>query len=294
MDTRDWIGSFPIGLLLCVLGVLCGGSAPRAQSPDTGTQVVAGVETRRDRFQYHFDNPSSFDTPAPVPHFFEQRYVADNVWAVVTLRYTARLRWETSVGATPQRTATADDYDTFFDPDGTVWVSGTTGGASMRSFRVSQTAEVARAGAVRFVAGYRLRVDLADFHVGHKTETRNGALVLATDVTSPEATTSQLWEAIVGAGTSASLAANWRLSLEGEVLPLTIGRLAVRLPEKYAGDVVFSARVVGASARVTFARQHVRWPVELAIDGGRTWSYKADAALTYTQFGVRLAAGRAW
>jgi len=61
-----------------------------------------------------------------VPHFFEQRYVADNVWAFATARYRARVRWETSFGLTRRARATADDYDTFFDPDGTVWVSGTT------------------------------------------------------------------------------------------------------------------------------------------------------------------------
>ncbi len=256
--------------------------------------MLFAVEAQRDRFQYHFANPSSFDTPAPVPHFFEQRYVADNIWAVVTIRYTARLRWETSLGATPQRTATADDYDTFFDTDGTVWVSGTTGGASMRSFRLSQTAEVARAGRVRFVAGYRLRVDLADFQAGHKTETRNGALVFAADVTSPETTTSQLREVLAGARTSVNLAPDWRLSIDGELSPLSIGRLAVRLPQKYPDAAVFSARVAGASARVTLARHHARWPVELTLDGGRTWSYQSDARLADTHFGVRLAAGRAW
>ncbi len=42
------------------------------------TSVIMGVEAKRDHFLYHFDNPSSFDTPAPVPHLFEQRYDADN------------------------------------------------------------------------------------------------------------------------------------------------------------------------------------------------------------------------
>ena len=97
--------------VLGVLGVLCGGSLARAQ---WAPEVVFGVEVRRDRFQYHFENPSSFDTPFSVPHVFEQRYVADNVWAVLAVRYSAGLRWETSIGATPQRTATADDYDIVF------------------------------------------------------------------------------------------------------------------------------------------------------------------------------------
>jgi hypothetical protein len=143
--------------------------------------VLFAVEAQRDRFQYHFANPSSFDTPAPVPHFFEQRYVADNIWAVVTIRYTG-------------------------------------------------------AGRVRFVAGHRLLADLVDFQAGHKTETRNGALVFAADVTSLET------------------------------------------PQKYADDVVFSARVAGASARVTLARHHAWWPVELTLDGGRIWSYESGRA----------------
>ncbi len=201
MDTK-----VRIGFLLCGLCGLCGQSA-HAQSPDAGTQVVAGIEARRDRFQYHFDNPSSFDTPAPVPHFFEQRYVADNVWALLTVRYTARLRWETSFGATPQRTSTADDYDTGRPKDGD---------------------------------------------------------------------------------------AQRRLSVDGELTPLSIGRLAVRLPEKYAGDVVFSAKVVGASGRATLARRGVRWPVEITLDAGRTWSYRAAARLICTQLGLRFAVGRAW
>jgi hypothetical protein len=64
MDTKIWMGIY-----LCVLGVLCGKSAPRALSRP---EVLFAVEAQRDRFQYHFANPSSFDTPAPVPHVFEQ------------------------------------------------------------------------------------------------------------------------------------------------------------------------------------------------------------------------------
>src|SRR5207249_4211890 len=73
-------------LFLCVLSVLGGGSALRAQSTP---EVAFGVEVRRDRFQYHFENLSSIDTPFTVPHVFEQRYIADNVWAVASLRYVA-------------------------------------------------------------------------------------------------------------------------------------------------------------------------------------------------------------
>jgi len=264
-------------------------------TPDPKAEALVGVEARRDRFRYHFDNPSSFDTPFTVPHFFEQRYVADNVWAVLAVRYSAGVRWETSIGATPQRTATADDYDTFFDPDGTVWVSGTTGGASMRAFRIVQKADIGQAGAVKFVAGFRFRIDLADFQLGHKTATRNGAVVLATDVTSPETTSSQLREVFVGATAAMALGPRWRLSIAGETSPLSVGQLLIRLPEKYPGqDLVFAARAITGTARVTIARARVRWPIELSLDAGRTWSYRSTARLSYDQLGAHVALGKAW
>ena len=288
----------------CALCILCGSSAlnpcrvsaqQAAARPEPQAEILASVEVRRDRFQYHFENPSSIDTPFTVPHFFEQRYVADNVWAVLAVRYAAGVRWETSIGATPQRTAPADDHDTFFDPDGTVWVSGTTGGASIRSFRVVQKADIGHAGAVTFAAGFRLRIDLADFQLGHKTVTRNGALVLATDVTSPETASSQLREVFVGATAAMDLGPRWRLSIDGESSPLAVGRLLVRLPEKYPGqDLVFAARAIAGTARVTLARGHVRWPLELSLEAGRTWSYRSTARLSYDQLGARVAFGRAW
>ena len=178
-------------------------------------QVAIGVEARRDRFTYHFDNPSSFDTPFLVPHFFEQRYVADNVWLTGSASYIAGIRWETSAGITPQRTATADDYDTFLNPDGTVFVSGTTGGISIRSLQVSQRGEVARRGPAALVSGYRLRLDRSDFHLGHKTVTRNGVVIEAVDVTA-RATSSQLHEFLFGSRRP-SPARSLGVSLDAEV-----------------------------------------------------------------------------
>src|SRR5947209_12633915 len=37
-------------------------------------------------------NPSSLDAAAVVPHFFEQRYIADNVWVDAEARYVAGVR----------------------------------------------------------------------------------------------------------------------------------------------------------------------------------------------------------
>jgi len=274
-------------------------SAPPSSARASGTagggttSVQIGLDVRRDRLHYRFTNPSTFDTPAPVPHAFDQRYVADNVWATVTLRYTAGVRWETRVGATPQRTATGEDYDTFFDPGGVVIVAGTTGGVSARAWRFSQRAEVGRR-RFRLVAGYRLQIDHFAFQLGHKTVTRNGTTLQAFDVTSPETTSSQLHEVFAGLEASRTLGGGWRASLEGDVSPASVGRLAIQLPEKYPGQtLVYGAKAFGASTRVTLARGG-RWPVEVSVDAGRLWSYGSSNVVSRDQLGVSVSAGRAW
>ena len=257
--------------------------------------LLVGVEARRDTIRYHFDNPSSTDTPFLVPHFFEQTYGADNVWVVATARYTAGARWETSAGIAPQRTVRADDDDTFYDPGDVVIVSGTTGDASMRSLFVSQQAEVWRAGAVQVTLGYRLRWHRFDFHLGHKTVTRNGVLIAATDVTSPEMTDSKVHEFPIGFRASPAIGGAWRLGLSGEISPMTLARLSVQLPEKYPGqDLVFFATVFASSARVALVRAADRWPIEIAVQVERTWSYRSTERLSRSAQSVALSAGRRW
>ena len=271
--------------VLCTLCVLC---------VDAGAQVLIGVEAERDRFTYHFDNPSAFDTPQTVPHFFEQRYVADNIWLTGAVRYVAGVRWETSAGITPERTATGDDYDTFVDPDGTVIVAGTTGPIAIRSFRFSQRADLARLGPATLVAGYRLRLDRSNFGIGHQTVTRSGVLTSATDVTTREMTSSQMHEAFVGVAWLGGLAPGWTLSLNGETAPTTIGRLLVQLPDKYPGqDLIFVATVAAASGRVALARHLNQWIVELSADAGTTWSYRSTASLSRNTLGARVSVGHA-
>ena len=112
---------------------------------------------------------------------------------------------------------------------------------------------------------------------------------------SQETTSSQLREVFVGATAAKDVGRRWRLSIAGESSPLSVGRLLVRLPEKYPGqDLVFSARAIAGTARVTLARRHVRWPLELSVDAGRTWSYRSTARVSYDQLGLRLEVGRAW
>jgi len=259
------------------------------QSPLRAQTFSASVESRRDRFTYHFDNPSSFDTPQPVPHFFEQKYVADNVWLVGRAAYTAAARWFTTAGVTASRSTTADDYDTFFNPDGSVIVAGTTGGIDMRSFMIGQRAEVARRGGLAVVAGYRLRIDRATFQLGHRTVARNGMLVEASDVTTREATSSQLHEPLAGVTLALDPHRRWALTIESEMAPIAVARLLVQLPDKYPGrDLVFIAKAGTVSARAMLSRPAGRVRLGATIDAGRTWSYRSNARFSNQTVAIGL------
>lgn len=256
-----------------------------ALSIDARAQSVSvGVEAARDRFAYRFDNPSSFDTPQLVPHFFEQTYVADNVWLVAAVRYTAGLPWETSGGATLTRTLPATDFDTFVDPDAII-VAGTSGDAQIHSMRVAQRVELGRSGPVAFVAGYSVRYDRANFLVGHKSVSRNGGVVEAFDVTTREMTSSLTQEFFVGArlehdvGASAS---GWRVAVGGDASPLVTARLIVELPDKYPGEsFVFVANSFSGAARLTFMRSEAdRRRIEISIAADRAWHYASANSFT--------------
>ncbi len=251
-----------------------------------------GVEAERDRFTYHFENPSSFDTPQLVPHFFEQTYVADNLWLVASLRYTAGIPWETSGAVTLRRALPATDYDTFFDPDGTVIVAGTSGDAEINSFRVGQRAELGRSGPLTFVAGYTVRYDRANFLVGHKSVSRNGRIVEAFDVTTPEMTSSLIQEFLVGAKLGRDVVSGWKMTIGGEAAPTTTGRLAIELPEKYPGQqFVFVATSLTGTARLTLSRAPNRRPIELSIDAAHAWHYSSENSLTHDRLSTRLTIG---
>jgi hypothetical protein len=254
--------------------------------------MLVGLEAQHDRFTYHFDNPSSADTPFLVPHFFEQTYNADNIWLIGRVRYPAAgIRWETFGGVTPSRDSTGDDFDTFFNPDGTTIVSGTTGGISIKSWRIGQRAEVARRGSAAVFTGYRLRVDRSDFQLGHKTVTRNGFLVEATDVTTRETTSSQLHEVLTGLTLALPLGRKWGLVIDTEIAPIAVGRLLVQLPDKYPGqDLVFLAKVATSTSHFTLARRTDTWGLAFVLDSGWTWSYRTTAALKrrVAAFGIVL------
>jgi len=241
----------------------------------TQTQIQIGVEAQRDRFTYHFENPSSANTEFLVPHFFEQSYKADNIWLVGRADYAAAgVKWTTSGGFAPSRDSSATDFDTFFNPDGTVIVSGTTGGASIGSWRVGQRAEIARRPSLGVFTGYRLRVDRSDFQVGHKTVTVNGVLVDALDVTTRETTSSQLHEFLAGVTIPLPVGSRWALTIDAEAAPIALGRLAVQLPDKYPGqNLAFLSKLGTATGQLRLARHAGGWGFALVADGSWSWSY---------------------
>jgi hypothetical protein len=271
---------------LCILCVLV------CVHPASAQSVSLGVGLERDRFTYHFDNRSSFDTAELVPHFFEQRYVADNLWLAGVLRYHAGIDWETSGGVTPRRTGTGDDYDSFFNPDGTVIVSGTTGGIAIRSWRLGQRAVAGRSGPIAVVTGYRLRVDNADWQLGHSTTTRNGVLVDAHDTVDREYTRSAMHQISTGLQIRSAEGRRWQTRVDAELSPAVIGRLLIQLPDKYPGrDLVFLSK--GGAAAVALSISHRRSPVPftLAADVLRTWSYRSTAQLSRNTIAIRVTIG---
>ena len=270
-----------------LLALLPGGTAT--------AQVRIGTEATRDRALWHFENPSSYDTATLVPHFFEQDYVLDNLWLTLDARYRAGIDWHTTVAATPIRQALATDYDTFFNPGGVVWVAGTTGDARMHSFRLSQALELGQVGGVRLTGGYRLRIDLADFLDGDRTDVRNGTLVSRTTVTTREYTNGQVHEVFVAAERDWALRRGWTLRLSGDVAPTAVNRLAIRLPDKYPGrTLVYRTTNATTSGRLELTGGNARWPVTLSAGAMRSWNYSRSQWVRRHRLAAGISIGRSW
>jgi hypothetical protein len=249
--------------------------ATPVQAQESGPAAVAiGYERTRDRFHYRFENPSSIDTPELVPHEFTQTYWGDNRWIVLRGAFTVRSRrFETEAAATPRRTTRGDDYDTFFPPSGDIVVTGTTGGISMRSWRVRQAIVLGRKAGVEWHLAYQYRSDRSEFHAGLKSTSHTQppsyeeSVVFTRETTisrnfGPEVRLARGWR---GAG--------WRVILATAVAPITNGRLTILLPEKYPGQtIVFNAFYASVEPRLTVAIGQ-RWPIILDVGYDCTYSY---------------------
>lgn len=242
----------------------------------------AGVEASRESLRYRFDNPSRFDTPENVPHFFEQTYDTDAPW--IAARVTARffsMRARSEAAFTPSRTSRADDFDTFFQPDGNVIVTGTTGHASLVSWCVSEQLEAGRWRRARFGIGYAYRRDRARFHDGEGiTTTSRPATVTRRLVTTRETTVSNLHAISWFGETSTRLGIHATLESSVQVSPVSLARLTVDLPDKYPGrTLAFDAKVAVVQAQTIYWYARAGWA--LGIGGGmrRSFSWQRGSRL---------------
>lgn len=250
---------------------------PDVQERDRSS-VTVGVEYGTNRFDYHFDNPSSFDGATRVPHDFEQHYDIGQAWVNGRVRYPfAGWMWETEAGFTSAAASVADDYDTFFVPDGNVIVYGTTAATTARSWRAAQTVELGTGPGLRLRVGYTYRRDRSVFHDSFSTTTQTRpASMTSFWNTGRETTTSELHQVRIGIGDYVRVAPSWTVVAVVDLTPAGMGRLTTWLPDKYPTDpdVVFIAKsvMVDASARLEHCGRSVCVDLHASYAGAWGWA----------------------
>ena len=254
-----------------------------AQSLSVGVSVSPRVETTT----FHFDNPSSFASATPVPHFFEQRYESSPRWLSVFANYEANgLISRTRFSVSPNATRRASDIDTFFETNGDVITSGTDGSARLRGVEVREELLGVLAHDWRVGIDLSWRRDTADFLPADivVTHTTPGSTT-RTYTTDQEFTTANAILMGLRAERAVLIDRDWHLTVGASVRPLVFTQLIVQLPQKYPGqDLSFSAYGFGSSAGVTLSHQRGPWHTAASIEATRTWSYRSTSA--YTLSGV--------
>lgn len=249
--------------LLCVAPLLAAAQ---------GVSISAGYELRHERYRYQFSNPSSFNTPFLVPHEFVQSYTADNQWARFEAGFTAiGARWTSLFALTPQRTSHGEDYDTFFQPDGDIVVSGTRGNVSLRSFRFSQNISFP-AGALFLQVGYALQRDRARFQASpyFQTHLRPPSIITGYIAVPSETTRSLVQGVTVGVFKEWKMTHDWMLHAECNASPVVAASLTTILPKKYPGQsILFTARGAGFSGAIALRRK----PLLLSFEYSRTGTF---------------------
>ncbi|OFW24543.1 MAG: hypothetical protein A3G21_18490 [Acidobacteria bacterium RIFCSPLOWO2_12_FULL_66_21] len=257
----------------------------------TGWSGGIFVEPRSESLVYRFENPSRYDTSELVPHSFQQTYDTDNLWLGARAGhpfFKRRGRFEAAMS--PAATRRADDFDTFHQPDGNVIVTGTTGNATLRGWRISDQVFLGSRKGVAFGLGYAHRHDHARFHDGDGiTTTAMPASVVHRLVTTREDTTSQLHVVSWIAETSRDVGRRGSFAVRADIAPLARARLTVVLPDKYPGQrLVFDARIAAASFGVRYAWMAGKWSVGAGAKAGRTFGWQRSARMTLRSLSVSL------
>jgi hypothetical protein len=275
-------------------------AAPTASQPRPGLRTErasaeVGVEIRRDRYDCRFENPSKMGTVELVPHFFEQRHVADNAWLVGRVRFgAAGLLWETEVGLTASAGGQASDYDTFYQPGGNVTVHGTSAGTATRSWQATQHIGLGSWRGTHLRVGYSYRRDRAVFHPSEST-TRQTMPPSITSAWSAdrETTVAEMHQVRFGAERGLVVARRWRARAMVDVAPTTLARLSTLLPDKYAEPAVFTAKGLSLNAGLRLATRVGAMDVAASVNYDRTWSYSGKNGFHRGGIGVSLQIGAA-
>lgn len=247
----------------------------------TTPRVTIELARSHDTYHYHFNNPSRLDTVENVPHFFEQDYHVDATWLKGRLRYRwAGRTWETEGGVAPSATGAAKDYDTFFNPGGTVIVYGTTADTSALSWLVGQTVELGEKGGFRGRVGYQYRRDEAEYHDSYSVTTMtNPPSGTQFWNTGRETTVSQVHDVRFGLSRTVQSASGWHAKLVADLSPATLAHLTTLLPDKYPGrSIVFVAKAMAleASIEAGSGRGRTSWQAVLHYSGA--WNYSSSSA----------------
>ena len=268
-----------------------------AVSPAGAQSLQLSYEHEFGAYGYRFENPSTFDTAQLVAHFFEQKYDTNNDWLVGRVVYGQTWRATTEAAIARDATRSATDFDTFFDPTGDVITSGTSGDATLRSWRVRQTIGVrtwrpASAGQYWY-GGYSFRRDRAEFGPGNKSVTHTSPPSTEYSiVTTRETTDSDVHEILVGVADEAG-AGRWTVAWNVDAVPATFARLTVLLPDKYPGQPLrFMATSVGADAELRLRRRTGPLSVEFRIRAGGARSYRH--ASEFSRHAIVAGVGVSW
>ena len=271
----EWL---PVAVALAALQPASPPHVPQAS--EERPAVAVRFEQRRERFDYHVDNPSNFNPGPLVPHFFEQRYDADNTWILVRGHYRlAGAAAATEFGITPASTTAGSDVDTFFEPSGDIITSGTRGTVRLQMLSIQQWFQMTTWHGWRLgITGSYRRAEM-DFLPSDRIVTHT---MPRSEIREPVGGDETTWSHVIASGVTASapfsLDERWRLLVDLEAMPLTRARLNISLPLKYPGEIIrqdtFS---FGTRGRLAVERRGQRWTAGGAVTLGGAWGYRSSA-----------------
>lgn len=288
--------------MMLAIGVTIGAGRSTAYAqhpPSTPASPGIGVriEQRRERFDYHFDNPSNFEPGPPVPHAIDQRYEADNTWLFVSAAYRfLNAPAVTEFGFTPRITTPGSDIDTFYQPSGDVITSGTRGDVRLRSLSIQQKFDLASWRAWTFGVTVAYRRSTMDFLPSDRIVTHSQP---RSETREPVAGNETTWSHVVQSGFTAAVPLKrgdrWHAGAAFEAYPISRARLNVSLPEKYPDEIISGDTFgFGLHARVIVER---RWNVVswgAGLKAARVWGYRDSSSYSERQFGVDMFLRTRW